>query len=219
VRIKEDMTLEASLRTKVDHTEQELSGYWESFEAHKKHDPAKRGKPDMSWKERVEASKARRKEREKRIKADEEGLARAREEYERLQVAKEPVDAIDYYLSEVHKNPDETDLLTGSLLLAEDRILSYAAVVRTKTRTYTAYEPRASFFFQVNIISLSHIHNTIHLVISSHTEWLYRLKPMRICYYHNVDDGSMVQWLVIFGYGIILGYYGNLTYIVTKSCY
>lgn len=46
---------------------------------------------------------------------------------------------------------NDIDLLTGSLLLAEDRILSYAAVVRTKTRTYTAYEPRASFYFQAEV--------------------------------------------------------------------
>lgn len=58
------------------------------------------------------------------------------------------IDAIDFYLKTVSLNPDETGMLVGSLLLAEDRVLSYAAVLKTKTHYHTKYEPNACFYFE-----------------------------------------------------------------------
>ncbi len=58
------------------------------------------------------------------------------------------IDAIDFYLKTVSLNPDETGMLVGSLLLAEDRVLSYAAVLKTKTHYNTKYEPNACFYFE-----------------------------------------------------------------------
>jgi len=42
----------------------------------------------------------------------------------------EPVDAVDYYCKLSTQNPDESGLLEGSLLLSEDRILSFASVLK-----------------------------------------------------------------------------------------
>lgn len=56
--------------------------------------------------------------------------------------------AIPYYLSTVHKNPDQIGMVMGSLLLAEDRILSLAAVLLSEKGAYTAYEPAATFYFE-----------------------------------------------------------------------
>jgi cellulose synthase/poly-beta-1,6-N-acetylglucosamine synthase-like glycosyltransferase len=58
------------------------------------------------------------------------------------------IDAIDFYLKTVSLNPDETGMLVGSLLLAEDRILSYAAVLKTTKHYQTKYEPNACFYFE-----------------------------------------------------------------------
>jgi len=58
------------------------------------------------------------------------------------------IDAIDFYIKTVALNPDETGMLLGSLLLAEDRILSYAAVLKTDKRFHTKYEPSACFYFE-----------------------------------------------------------------------
>lgn len=58
------------------------------------------------------------------------------------------IDAVDFYIKTVSLNPDETGILLGSLLLAEDRILSYAAVLRTDEKYYTKYEPSACFYFE-----------------------------------------------------------------------
>ncbi len=43
--------------------------------------------------------------------------------------------------------PEEQDIITGNLLLAEDRVLCYAAALKTKERRRTALEPRAVFYF------------------------------------------------------------------------
>lgn len=58
------------------------------------------------------------------------------------------IDAIDFYLKTVSLNPDETGMLVGSLLLAEDRVLSYAAVLKTKKHYHTKYESNAVFYFE-----------------------------------------------------------------------
>eukprot|EP00456_Euglypha_rotunda_P082240 TRINITY_DN8078_c0_g1_i19.p1 TRINITY_DN8078_c0_g1~~TRINITY_DN8078_c0_g1_i19.p1 ORF type:complete len:467 (-),score=44.88 TRINITY_DN8078_c0_g1_i19:99-1364(-) len=56
--------------------------------------------------------------------------------------------AIEFYLETVCKNPDETDTTTATLLLAEDRVLSYAAVFKNDEKAKTAYVPRAIFYFE-----------------------------------------------------------------------
>lgn len=60
----------------------------------------------------------------------------------------EYIDAVDFYIKTVSMNPDETGITLGSLLLAEDRILSYAAVLKTDEKYYTKYEPTACFYFE-----------------------------------------------------------------------
>ena len=62
------------------------------------------------------------------------------------------IDAIDFYIKTVSLNPDETGMLLGSLLLAEDRILSYAAVLKTEERFHTKYEPSSCFYFEAETV-------------------------------------------------------------------
>lgn len=61
------------------------------------------------------------------------------------------IDAIDFYVKTVSLNPDETGMLLGSLLLAEDRILSYAAVLQTDKQYHTKYESSATFYFEAEV--------------------------------------------------------------------
>lgn len=57
--------------------------------------------------------------------------------------------SIPFYLAWMHENPDTMGLLKSTLLLAEDRILSYAAVVNaTPPACQTAYVPDATFYFE-----------------------------------------------------------------------
>ncbi|CAM5999648.1 unnamed protein product [Sphagnum balticum] len=58
-------------------------------------------------------------------------------------------DPFDLYFQSVNKNPEETGLLEGSLLLAEDRILSYAMPMKSKRPdAYTTFVPNAIFYFE-----------------------------------------------------------------------
>jgi len=56
--------------------------------------------------------------------------------------------AIPFYIKTVGSHPAECGILMANLNLAEDRVLSYAAVVRTHERAYTAYVPEATFYFE-----------------------------------------------------------------------
>lgn len=58
------------------------------------------------------------------------------------------IDANDFYIKTVSVNPDESGMLMGCLLLAEDRVLSYAATLVTDKTYHTKYEPKAIFYFE-----------------------------------------------------------------------
>lgn len=58
------------------------------------------------------------------------------------------IDACDFYIKTVSVNPDESGMLMGCLLLAEDRVLSYAATLVTDKNYHTKYEPTAVFYFE-----------------------------------------------------------------------
>jgi cellulose synthase/poly-beta-1,6-N-acetylglucosamine synthase-like glycosyltransferase len=58
-------------------------------------------------------------------------------------------EAAPYYLNELNQNPDTIGMLKASLLLAEDRVLSYAAVLLSKeTNAATSFVPAAIFYFE-----------------------------------------------------------------------
>jgi hypothetical protein len=57
------------------------------------------------------------------------------------------VDPCEFYFRTVHQNPEEAGLLMGNLLLAEDRVFSYAVVLMCKQTVYTAFVPSALFYF------------------------------------------------------------------------
>jgi chitin synthase len=57
-------------------------------------------------------------------------------------------EAVPFYIKTVASHPAECGILQANLNLAEDRVLSYAAVMRTHDRAYTAYVPEATFYFE-----------------------------------------------------------------------
>eukprot|EP01134_Creolimax_fragrantissima_P000329 CFRG0329T1 len=55
-------------------------------------------------------------------------------------------DCLEYYFDTVNHNPDTAGMLKGNLLLAEDRVLSFAASL--KTGKFTTWVPHATFYFE-----------------------------------------------------------------------
>jgi len=55
-------------------------------------------------------------------------------------------EALDYYFNTVNADPHSMGMVQGNLLLAEDRILSYAAAL--KTGKHTSWVPHATFYFE-----------------------------------------------------------------------
>ncbi len=56
-------------------------------------------------------------------------------------------EAVPFYINSVASHPAECGMLLANLNLAEDRVLSYAAVVKTHENAYTCYVPNAVFYF------------------------------------------------------------------------
>lgn len=56
-------------------------------------------------------------------------------------------DAVPFYIDAVAAHPSECGILLANLNLAEDRVLSYAAVLKTHKNSYTCYVPEAVFYF------------------------------------------------------------------------
>ncbi|AYV78509.1 MAG: hypothetical protein Edafosvirus16_8 [Edafosvirus sp.] len=55
--------------------------------------------------------------------------------------------AVPFYINTVAAHPSECGIMMANLNLAEDRVLSYAAVVETHENAYTCYVPEAVFYF------------------------------------------------------------------------
>jgi cellulose synthase/poly-beta-1,6-N-acetylglucosamine synthase-like glycosyltransferase len=56
-------------------------------------------------------------------------------------------EAIEFYINNVALHPAECGIMLSNLNLAEDRVLSYSAVVKTHEKAYTSYVPEALFYF------------------------------------------------------------------------
>ncbi|AYV78510.1 MAG: hypothetical protein Edafosvirus16_9 [Edafosvirus sp.] len=56
-------------------------------------------------------------------------------------------EAVPFYINTVAAHPTECGILMANLNLAEDRVLSYAAVLKTHENAYTCYVPEAVFYF------------------------------------------------------------------------
>ncbi|XWV24676.1 hypothetical protein QJ856_gp1107 [Tupanvirus deep ocean] len=55
----------------------------------------------------------------------------------------------DYYFSTVNEDPDKTGMVLGNLRIAEDRILTYAAVVKSEIEgAYMEFNPMSIFYFE-----------------------------------------------------------------------
>lgn len=63
-------------------------------------------------------------------------------------------DCVPYYINSVAAHPSECGILLANLNLAEDRVLSYAAVLKTHKNAYTCYVPEAVFYFAAETIPL-----------------------------------------------------------------
>eukprot|EP00056_Hartaetosiga_gracilis_P003311 m.62579 g.62579 ORF g.62579 m.62579 type:complete len:1060 (+) comp11408_c0_seq5:481-3660(+) len=57
-------------------------------------------------------------------------------------------DGVQFFFDKVKQDPDTAGLLLGNGLLAEDRFLSYAAVVSTNKPTITEFVPESVFYFE-----------------------------------------------------------------------
>ena len=54
----------------------------------------------------------------------------------------------DWYFGIVNEEPDKTGLILGNLRIAEDRIWSFASVIKTKDKRFMAFNPLAIFYFE-----------------------------------------------------------------------
>eukprot|EP01094_Clydonella_sp_ATCC50884_P021662 TRINITY_DN4818_c0_g1_i1.p1 TRINITY_DN4818_c0_g1~~TRINITY_DN4818_c0_g1_i1.p1 ORF type:complete len:1253 (+),score=304.11 TRINITY_DN4818_c0_g1_i1:1139-4897(+) len=63
------------------------------------------------------------------------------------EVAKRAESALSWYFDLVNKPPEETDLTLATLMIAEDRVLSASAVVKTKRQCHMGLVPDALFYF------------------------------------------------------------------------
>ena len=54
----------------------------------------------------------------------------------------------DSYFKVVNEEPDKTGLILGNLRIAEDRVLSYYSVIKTKEQKSMAFNPLAVFYFE-----------------------------------------------------------------------
>ncbi len=81
-----------------------------------------------------------------------------------IQFLKSSRDPLEFYFRCVNQNPEEVGLLLGSLLLAEDRILSSVAVLHCREKVTTEYVPKALFDFQAE--------TQIETLIQQRRRWL-----------------------------------------------
>ncbi len=54
----------------------------------------------------------------------------------------------DWYFGVVNEEPDKTGIVLGNLRIAEDRILSYASVIKAEETKLMAFNPLAVFYFE-----------------------------------------------------------------------
>ncbi|AYV81628.1 MAG: hypothetical protein Harvfovirus46_11 [Harvfovirus sp.] len=63
-------------------------------------------------------------------------------------------ECVGFYLDSVGLHPGEVGYIMGNLFLAEDRVLSYGAVVKTGPNAYTCFVPEAIFYFAAETLPL-----------------------------------------------------------------
>jgi chitin synthase len=102
------------------------------------------------------------------------------------------IDAIDFYIKTVSLNPDETGMLLGSLLLAEDRILSYAAVLKTEKRYHTKYEPNACFYFEAETNPTTLLQQRRRWINGTLAGYLWLLQNMHLLYNSKVNPFNKI---------------------------
>jgi cellulose synthase/poly-beta-1,6-N-acetylglucosamine synthase-like glycosyltransferase len=102
------------------------------------------------------------------------------------------IDAIDFYMKTVSLNPDETGVLLGSLLLAEDRILSYAAVLKTEKRYHTKYEPNACFYFEAETDPTTLLQQRRRWINGTLAGYLWLLQNIHLMFNSKVNTHNKV---------------------------
>lgn len=135
---------------------------------------------------------------------------------------------LDYYFDTVNDDPDTAGIIKGNLLLAEDRVLSLAAVLKTPEPKETTWVPHATFYFEAetetekfisqrrrwtNGSFAGYIYLTIQkpsLIWSSpHSLW-FRMMAMFLMYLQ-----LMIYCLVIISPGI----FGSIFYFALNQIY
>lgn len=59
----------------------------------------------------------------------------------------------NYYFDKVNSDPDETGMIQGNLNIAEDRILTYAAAIKSSIKgAYMEFNPLAVFYFEAETV-------------------------------------------------------------------
>lgn len=109
----------------------------------------------------------------------------------------EYIDAIDFYIKTVSLNPDETGMLLGSLLLAEDRILSYAAVLKTDKRFHTKYEPNACFYFEAETNPTTLLQQRRRWINGTLAGYLWLLQRISLLYNSKVNIYNKVVLTIL----------------------
>lgn len=81
--------------------------------------------------------------------------------------------ALDYYFEIINVEKEEIGLLLGNLLIAEDRILSYAAVF--KTGKISKWVPASVFYFEAETLSVNFITQRRRWINGSFAGYIYLL--------------------------------------------
>jgi len=103
-------------------------------------------------------------------------------------------EALDYYFDTVNADPNKMDMVQGNLLLAEDRILSYAAALKTGKRT--SWVPHATFYFEAETESEKFIAQRRRWSNGAFAGYIYFLSNPDIVW--DSDHTSSFKFFVMF---------------------
>lgn len=130
----------------------------------------------------------------------------------------EYIDAVDFYIKTVSLNPDETGMLLGSLLLAEDRVLSYAAVLKTDETFHTKYEPSACFYFEAETNPTTLLQQRRRWINGTLAGYIWLLKNIHLLFNSQVSFyNKIVLTLLILSQMMMFGVMSIGTSILTVA--
>jgi cellulose synthase/poly-beta-1,6-N-acetylglucosamine synthase-like glycosyltransferase len=132
---------------------------------------------------------------------------RARRDFEMAN----PVDAVDYYLTRVDQNPSECGMLEATLLLAEDRVLSYGVVLKGNNN-FTTYVPQSTFYFEGETKEVNFLTQRRRWINGSMAGYIFILMGVWELFWH-----SNAQWRTKIGLPILVFFQLVLYLVVSVS--